>query len=202
MSDANGASDSGALNHQNQQTAAPSAVETLKTRISELERKIATMGERREFNRKTRAEAGPPTNTTDKTALGELRGEALRLELEEQDLRAWLATARLDLAAAEHAELVAADVELAKKRLELADLLRRGGAALTEAFSPERFENWCALIQALGATRLSQESAGPPPTLQQLRVFSVLAVKSMLQTVPLVAREFEAVAPGHRTSFA
>jgi hypothetical protein len=182
--------------------AGPSAIEAIRARIADLEKRIATMSDRRAFNRRTRAEAGPPTNTTDKTALGELRGEALRLELEEQDMRAWLEQAHRDLAAAEHAELVAADVELAKRRLELADLLRRGGAALTEAFSPGRFENWCALIEALRATRLSQESAPPPPTLQQLRVFSVLAIKTMLQGVPTVAREFESVAPSSRTTFA
>jgi hypothetical protein len=186
---------------QQQTAAAPSAIEGLKARIAELERKLGTWGERREFNRRARAEHGPPVNTTDSKALGDLRGEALRLELEEQDMRAWLAQARADLAEAERAEVTAGDIALARKRLELADLLRRGGAALTEAFSPERFENWCALIQALGATRMSHENAAPPPTLQQLRVFSVLAIKTMLQGVPLIAREFESVQPSHRTSF-
>jgi hypothetical protein len=148
---------------QDEAKAAPSAIEGLKAKIAELERKLSEMGARRTFNREARAQHGPPVNTTDKTKLGDLRGEALRLELEEQDMRAWLEQAHRDLAAAERAELVAADVELAKKRLELADLLRRGGAALTEAFSPARFENWCALIDALQATRMSHERAPPAP---------------------------------------
>jgi hypothetical protein len=189
-------------NGEQQAAQRPSAIEAIRARIADLEKKIAVMGDRREFNRKTRAEAGPPSNTSDKTALGELRGEALRLELEEQDMRAWLAQARLDLASAEHAELVAADVELARRRLQAAENVRRGGEALDQDFSAERFENWCALIEAMGATRMSHESAAPPPNGQQLRAFATLALKTMLQTVPLIAREFEAIAPSSRTTFA
>jgi hypothetical protein len=187
---------------QEEAKATPSAIETLKARIADLEKKIATMGERRAFNRETRAKAGPPVNTTDKTALGELRGEALRLELEEQDMRAWLDQAQRDLAAAEHAELVSADVELARHRLKAAENVRRGGEALDQGFSAARFENWVSLIEAMGATRMSHESAAPPPTGAQLRVFATLALKTMLQGVPLIAREFEAVPPSQRTTFA
>jgi hypothetical protein len=195
MSDANGT-------EQEQATAAaPTAIDTIRAQIAELERKLATMGDRREFNRKTRAEAGPPTNTSDKTALGELRGEALRLELEEQDMRAWLEQARRDLAAAEHAELVAADVERARQRLDIADDLRRGGVALDQGVSAARLAAWCKLIEDLGATRLSCESAPPPPTAQQLRVFTVLALKTLLQDT-IFRREFEAVAPKDRYTFA
>jgi hypothetical protein len=186
----------------NVSTAAPTAIDTLRTRIAELERKLSEMGARRTFNRETRAKSGPPVNTSDKTALNDLRAEGLRLNLEEQDLEAWLATARAELAEAERQEVIAADVALAHRRLELADLLRQGGEALDSGFSAERFEGWVALMEALGATKLSCEASAPPPTGQQLRVFAVLAIKTMLQGVPLIAREFEAVAPKDRYTFA
>jgi hypothetical protein len=194
MVDANGT--------EQQATAAPSAIEAIRTRIADLEKRLNEMGARREFNRNARAEAGPPINTTDKTKLGDLRGEALRLELEEQDLRAWLTTAHRDLAEVERQEAIAADVELARWRLKAAENVRRGGAALDSGFSAERFANWIMLIEAMTATRLSVDASAPPPTGAQLRVFAVLAIKTMLQGVPLIAREFEAVAPSSRTTFA
>ena len=142
MSDASGANDSG-RNHLEQQTAsAATPVEMARAEIARLEKKLGEMAGRREHNRAHRAAAGLPSNTSDGKNLADLRSEALRLSLEEDDLQAWLIAARERLAAAEHAALIAEDVERAKERLKLADLLRRGGAALTEAFSPERFENW------------------------------------------------------------
>jgi hypothetical protein len=99
-------------------------------------------------------------------------------------------------------ETVAADVALARQRLIAANNLRLGGIALDQGFSAERFEGWIALIDALHLTKLSCENVGPPPTLQQLRVFSVIAIKCLLQNVPLIAREFESVPPASRTTFA
>jgi hypothetical protein len=115
-----------------------------------------------------RAEHGPPNGTTERATMGDLRLEQLRLAEEEVDLRAWLEQARGDLFAAERAS----DIELARRRLTAADNVRRGGAALDAGFSAGRFENWRALIEAMGATRMSHENTAPPPTGQQLRVFA------------------------------
>jgi hypothetical protein len=180
----------------------PSAIEALRTKIGDLERKLSEIGARRTFNRETRAQQGLPLNTSHKTKIDDLRLESLRLSEESIDLQSWLETARADLAAAEHAELVAADVELARRRLRAAENVRRGGAALDQGFSAERFEGWNQLLDTLIATRLSCESAPPAPNGQQRRVFAVLALRSMIANVSLVAREFETVSPSQKTSFA
>jgi hypothetical protein len=180
--------------------AAPSATEGLKARIAELERKLGTMGDRREFNQRARAEHGPPVNTTDGKTLGDLRGEALRLELEEQDMQAWLEQARADLAAAERAELMAADVELAKKRLELAGAFRRVGGLLDEALTAQRCHAWLAVAQEMRLTRLSGETYAVGPTEQQVRVLGLQALLTMLKETPW-AQEFAPIAPKDRRSF-
>jgi len=48
---------------------------------------------------------------------------------------------------------------------------------------------------------MSHEAGAPPPSLVQLRVFSVLALKTLLQNTPF-SREFEAIAPKDRYTFA
>jgi hypothetical protein len=186
---------------EHQATAAEStAIDTLRTRIAELERKIGTMGDRRATNRRIRAEAGPPNGTSDGKALGDLRAEALRLDLEEQDLRAWLETARRDLAAAEHAEVVAADVELAKRRLELATAFRRVGGLLDEAITAQRCHAWLAVAQEMRLTRMSHETYAVGPTEQQVKVLGLQALLTALHETPW-AREFAPIAPKDRRSF-
>jgi hypothetical protein len=195
MTDANGT-------EQQATAAGPSAVEAARAEIARLEKKLGEMAGRREHNRAARAAAGLPANSTDGRNLADLRSEALRLDLEAQDLEAWKVAAERRLAEAIKAEEIAGDVELAKRRLELADLLRRGGVALDQGFSAERFEGWNGLLDELIATKLSCESAAPAPNGQQRRVFATIAIKTMLQGVPLIAREFESVAPSSRTTFA
>jgi hypothetical protein len=185
----------------NEQATAARPADLIRTRLAELEHKLSDMTARRTFNREERARSGPPNGTGDKNRLGDLRLEQLRLSEEQIDLEGWLTQARADLAEAERQEAIAADVILARRRLEVAELVRRGGAALDSGFSAERFEGWNQLLDELVATRLSCESAPPAPNGQQRRVFVVLAVKTMLQGVPLIAREFESVAPSQRTSF-
>jgi hypothetical protein len=182
-------------------TAAEStAIDTLRAKIAELERKLGTMGDRRDFNRRARAEAGPPVNTTDKTALGDLRAEALRLDLEEQDLRAWLEQARKELAEAKGAEQIGADVELARRRLELAAAFRRVGGLLDEAITAQRCHAWLAVAQELRLTRLSSEAFAVGPTEQQCRVLGLQALLTVLKETPW-AKEFQPLAPRDRRSF-
>jgi hypothetical protein len=185
---------------EEQVAAASTPIDTLRARIGELEKKLGTMGERREFNRRARAEAGPPVNTSDGRALGELRGEALRLELEEQDMRAWLETAHRDLAAAEHAEVQAADVELAKRRIELAGAFRRVGGLLDEAITAQRCHAWLAVAQELRQTRMSHEGYAVGPTEQQCRVLGLQALLTVLKETPW-SQEFTPVAPKDRRTF-
>jgi hypothetical protein len=181
--------------------AAPSAVEQAREAIAEIEKRLVAIDERLAFNRQLRADAGLPLNGGQIQRLNDLRDESNRLDKERDDLTIWLRQAQGKEAEALRQEAVAADVALARQRLIAADNLRLGGIALDEGFSAERFEGWCTLIDALSATRLSCETSAPPPNRQQLRVFSTLAIRTMLQGVPIVAREFESVAPSQRTSF-
>jgi hypothetical protein len=183
-----------------QQTTAARPAEVIRTRIAELERKIGTMDDRRQANRRIRAESGPPNGTSDGRALADLRGEALRLELEQEDMQAWLAQARLDLASAEHAELVAADVELAKRRLELAAAFRRVGGLLDEALTPTRCFAWLSIAQELRLVRLSSETYAVGPTDQQVRVLGLQALQTQLMETPW-SHEFRTLAPCDRRSF-
>jgi hypothetical protein len=174
------------------------AVELAREKVAELERKLGEIGGRLETNRETRANTSPE----DKRTLNDLRAEALKIGLEREDLGAWLGRARDELAEAERAEVTAGDVDLAKQRLLAAHNLREGGKALDEGLSARRLCDWLELADFVHRTRLSVEANGPAPNGQQLRVFTVTAIKTMLAGCPLIAREFEAVAPGQRTTFA
>jgi hypothetical protein len=176
------------------------AIDTLRAKIAELERKLGTMGDRREANRRIRAEHGPPVNTTDGKALGDLRAEALRLDLEEQDLRAWLEQARKELAEAKGAEQIAADVELARRRLELAAAFRRVGGLLDEAITAQRCHAWLAVASEMRLTRLSSETYAVGPTDQQCRVLGLQALLTVLKETPW-SKEFAPLAPKDRRSF-
>lgn len=177
---------------------APTAVELARAKIADLEGKIATFGDRARLNRETRARTDP----SDKRTLQDLHSEALRCGLQREDTEAWLLQARGELAAALRAEAVAGDVDLARQRLLAAHNLREGGAELDRGLSAERLSNWLELADFLHSTRLSVEANGPAPSGQQLRVWTVIVIKTMLQGCPLIAREFESVPPSQRTSFA
>jgi hypothetical protein len=177
---------------------APTAVEVGRAKVAELEGKIASFSEKIAANREARAQTKPD----DRQALNGLHSEALRFNLQLEDSVAWLAQARTELADLERAELIAADVELAKQRLLAARHLRAGGKALDEGLSAERLRDWVELADFVHSTRLSHEANGPAPNGQQLRVFAAIAVRTMLMSCPLIAREFESVAPGQRMTFA
>jgi hypothetical protein len=184
-----------------QTAAAGRPIEAIRVQIEDLEKKLAEIGARKDFNRQTRAESGPPINTTDKTNLGDLRLEQLRLAEEEIDMRAWLEQARRDLAAATKAEELAGDVELAKRRLELAGAFRRVGALLDEALTAQRCHAWLAVAQEMRMTRLSHETFAVGPTEQQCRVLGLQALLTMLKETPW-AQEFAPIAPKDRRTFA
>jgi hypothetical protein len=177
---------------------APTAVELGRAKVAELEAKIAEFGAKIACNREARAKASPE----DGKVLAALHSEALRIDLQREDHEAWLAAARSDLAAAERAEAIEADVELAKQRLLAARHFRAGGVELDRGLSAERLKDWIELAEFVRSTKLSCEASAPAPSGQQLRVFTTIAIRTMLMSCPLIAREFESVAPGQRMTFA
>jgi hypothetical protein len=178
----------------------PTAVEAARAEIETLTRKLNEMAGRKEHNRAHRAAAGLPTSSNDGRNLADLRSEALRISLEEDDLKSWLAAARERLAAAEHAEVIAEDVERAKRRLALAGAFRRVGGLLDAALTAQRCHAWLAVAAELRLTRLSSEAYGVGPSEQQVKVLGLQALLTMLKETPW-SQEFSPIAPKDRRSF-
>jgi hypothetical protein len=174
-------------------------VERLHAVVSKLSTSRRDLEEKSEELARTRHElsfgALADADATAQKKLAKVNAEAASVALELQNLTSALQVAGGRLALAQRAEEQAGEVERAKQRLNLASELRALGRKLDTNFSGGLAHR----LFELGS--LLNQAGSVAPSHQQVQVFGLIALQSMLSGTPW-SREFSPVPPNQRTTFA